>query len=773
MTDLSDDDVGDRDAVSLARVRGAIAGRYAVERLLGRGGMSDVYLAQDLKHRRKVAVKVLHEDLALVLGTERFLREIQIAARLQHPHILPMYDSGEQEGLVYYVMPFVGGESLDDLIRREQYLPVPVALRIAREVADGLGHAHDLGVVHRDIKPGNILLSGGHAVIADFGIARAVEAGSDLTRLTGTGQALGTPNYMSPEQAFGSKELDGRTDVYALGCVLYQMLAGQPPFTGPTAHAVMARHITDEAPPIRTVRSTVPEEVEAAIRKAMAKLPADRHATVREFAAAIAPSRADASADGASLGRAAVEQELDPKAIAVLPFKNLSNTPDAEPFAAGLHDDLVTELSRASALTVISRTSVEGYRGSKKTVHQIGRELGAGTIVEAGIQKAGERVRLNVQLIDARSNVHLWAERYDRRLSLENIFDLQSELSARIMEVLQAKLTGDEDAKGGAQPTTDLEAYRQYSIGRALFVDRSADALKRAVAAFERAVERDPDYALAWAGLGLALVNLVDYGHIDSGDFLVRGEAAARRAIEIDPELAEAYSALGSLHSARREGRKALAAHERAISLRPSFAGAHQWRCWVSLLIGDPRTAVEAGRRAERLDPLDPEAKGNLAFAHLGLGDDADALEVALGAVDQHPAFDYGRWVAGLALYRLGRSPEAREMLGGMSEAWSSGWPVTALGLERVESGDEDGARRVLARHVASGASFHAGLLHAALGETDAAFDEIRSVLPMKWDEALYVRYYEREPLTAMREDPRWLDLIHDLDRGWGGLEGG
>jgi len=743
----------------------AIAGRYYVERLLGRGGMSDVFLATAPRHRRQVAVKVLHPEIAAVLGDERFLREIGIAARLQHPHILPLYDSGRSDELLYYVMPYVEGESLEARIRRDGRLSIPDAIRIAREVADGLAHAHGLGVIHRDIKPANILLSGGHAVIADFGIARAADAGRSDPRLTATGQSLGTPGYMSPEQVMGTVAVDGRTDIYSLGCMLYEMLAGEPPFTGPTAQAVMVRHVADEAPSLQAVRPAVPEALAHAVLRAMAKEPSDRFATVGEFSSAL---DAAGSAPAAARRSEPPPAQLDPNTIAVLPFENLSNATDAEPFAAGLHDDLLTELSRASALTVISRTSVQAYRRTNKTASQIGRELHAGTIIEGGLQKAGDRVRLNIQLIDARTDSHLWAHRYDRELTPETIFDLQSELASRIMSELRAKLTPAEGANAPGRPTHDLEAYRQYSIGRALFVDRSGDALRKAADHFRRAVGRDPAYALAWAGLGLACVNIVDYRHSDSEELLARGEAAARKALELDPGLAEAHSALGSWYTAVKRCRDGLESHRRAAALRPGYAGAHQWSCWASLLIGDPASAVEAGRRALQLEPLDPEVKGNLAMAYLGTGRADDALGVAQAGLELHPGFDWLRWPAALALDRMGHDRAALEMLEGLSEPWSRHWPATARGLAVARGGDAGEVLPIIERHRVAGAAFHAGVLRAALGEVDRAFEAIRSGLPLEWDEALYLRYSGGWPVARLAGDPRWGMLITDLDRGWG-----
>src|SRR6266850_1183615 len=270
----------------IGRLVPALADRYAVERTLGRGGMAIVYLARDLKHDRQIALKILKPEIAAEIGTGRFLKEIQTTAKLNHPHILPLLDSGEAGGFLFYVMPFIQGETLADLLHRERQLSIGDSIRIAREVAEALGHAHSYGIVHRDIKPQNILLSGGHAVVADFGIARALtEAKSE--RLTETGMAVGTPAYMSPEQALGDPNVDARSDVYSLACVLYEMLVGQIPFTGPSAQAILARHSLDSVPPPHIMRDTIPEELEAIIMRALSKSPADRFRTGSEFAEAL------------------------------------------------------------------------------------------------------------------------------------------------------------------------------------------------------------------------------------------------------------------------------------------------------------------------------------------------------------------------------------------------------------------------------------------------------------------------------------------------------
>ncbi|HET7470849.1 MAG TPA: serine/threonine-protein kinase, partial [Gemmatimonadales bacterium] len=278
----------------LDRLTAALGERYVIDRQIGEGGMATVYRAKDIKHERTVAIKVLRQELSVSLGADRFLREIRVAANLQHPNILGLYDSGEAQGLLFYVMPFVEGESLRDRLNREQQLPIPDALQIVREAAEALQYAHERGIVHRDIKPENILLLGGHALVADFGIARAVSSASE-EKLTQTGMAVGTPHYMSPEQSLGSEHVDARSDIYSLGCVLYEVLIGQPPFTGPNSMAIMARHSMEVVPSLQVVRQSVPDEVEDVVMQALEKTPADRFQTMKEFAERLSEAEAEAA----------------------------------------------------------------------------------------------------------------------------------------------------------------------------------------------------------------------------------------------------------------------------------------------------------------------------------------------------------------------------------------------------------------------------------------------------------------------------------------------
>src|SRR5438034_631495 len=451
------------------RLRAALADRYALERELGRGGMAVVFLARDRRHDRAVAIKVLRQEIAAALGAERFLREIQIAAKLHHPHILPLYDSGAAGELLYYVMPYVEGESLRQRLEREKQLPVEEAMALARQVAGALAYAHRNDVVHRDIKRENILLESGEAVVADFGIARAITAaGGD--QLTQTGIAIGTPLYMSPEQGAGGEGLDGRSDVYSLACVLYEMLAGHPPFAGGTAQAILARHTVDPVPPLRTARATVPTAVEQALGRALAKLPADRYATALQFAEALGGSALAGAAPGAGGSRrlravlgvglalaalgvglavarpwrhappAAVSARAYAASVAVLPFETIGGEPQDEYFSDGMTDEIITQLAQIRDLKVISRTSVVALKGSHLTLSRIADTLGVDHVLEGSARRAGGRVRVNAQLIAARTDAHLWAKTYER--DLKDVFRVQEEIAGDVSKALLASVQG-------------------------------------------------------------------------------------------------------------------------------------------------------------------------------------------------------------------------------------------------------------------------------------------------------------------------------------------
>jgi len=629
-------------ANELDRLSAALAGRYRLEHELGRGGMATVYLAQDLKHDRRVALKILSPELAHALGPERFLREITVTAGLDHPHILPLLDSGHVDGLLYYLMPYVEGESLRDRLSREQQLPLDDALRIAREVASALSYAHARGVVHRDIKPENILLSHGHARVADFGIARAVTAAGGEA-LTGTGLAIGTPAYMSPEQAGGERAVDGRSDVYALGCVLYEMLAGHPPFAGATSYELLARHALDPLPSLSAARPNLPAGIEHAITTALAKSPADRFDTAARFAEALARQESEstlAAAPAAPLprrgtrwkvwaplgavaalialavlffrpGRPAAgpaEAGFARTAIAVLPFQNLSGNPEHAYFAGGLHDELLTQLSKVAALRVISRTSVMRYAGGTTPLREIARELKVGSVVEGSIQVAGGRLRVNVQLIDAATDGHLWADRYDR--TLDDAFAIQSDVAQHIVTAVGAALSSAESRGMTDSPTASAEAYRLYLQGREYFTrpSRLRQDYETAEQLYKRAIELDSGFALAH--VALAEVNGLMYllRYDPSPERRIRHIEESEIAIRLEPDLPKAHEAMGTAYAlGRGDLSRALAWYLRAARGLPNDARLWQRIGFANRVLGNWEDALAGFAKSTELDPYDAD----------------------------------------------------------------------------------------------------------------------------------------------------------------------
>jgi serine/threonine protein kinase len=622
------------DPESLEALRAALGERYEVQRELGAGGMAVVYLARDLRHGRLVALKVLRAELGSAMGAERFDREIRVAAQLVHPHILPLLDSGEAAGRLWYAMPFIEGESLRARLDRERQLSVDESLRLTREVADALAHAHARGILHRDIKPENILLSGGHALVADFGIAKALdESGAD--HLTSTGFALGTPVYMSPEQGAAERSLDSRSDLYSLACVTYEMLVGEPPFTGPTAQVVMARRLSQPVPSARIARPQVSDAVEAALRKALAPVPADRFATTTEFAAALTaattpptpalagskPNRTGVaiavgvllvSALGvwgwrrhaASAPTAAALPGADSGLrLAVLPFRSLSKDSADAYFADGLSEEVNATLSNLGGLQVIAPTSVMPYRGTTKTPAEIAGELGVDALLEATVFKAGDSVRINVRLIDPRSQAVSWNQQYTR--TMRNVLAVQGDVATQVARVLRVQLASTEARSLARPPTTNPDAYDHYLRGLSHGEGRAAT--DSAISEYERAAALDPSFAAAWGLIARGYLTL-SFNFEEDRRWLDRAEAAINRALAVDSATAEAWLAKGDLEWNAVGGwhfEESLAAVRRALRIRPSYADAHASLGSLLFHYGFHEEARAEFRWSLSLDPRD------------------------------------------------------------------------------------------------------------------------------------------------------------------------
>jgi len=641
-------------------LKAALADRYTIERELGRGGMAMVYLARDQKLDRRVALKVLRPELADSLGPERFLREIEIAARLTHPHILTLIDSGEADGFLYYVMPYIEGETLRERMTREGQLPLEDALQITREVAAALSYAHSHDVIHRDLKPENVLLSAGEAVVADFGIARAItEAGGE--HLTDTGISIGTPAYMSPEQATGAPRLDGRSDIYSLGCVLYEMLVGEPPYTGTTAQAIVAKKLSEAVPRVSVVRERVPAVVEAAIDQALAKAPADRYRTAEELRQALsaewarlsAPKRGDT---GATSGPAAVPR------IVVLPFENLGAAED-EYFADGITDEITSRLARLTGLSVIARSSAMRYKGTDRTIARIGEELGvtyvlSGTVRWDRSNPAASRVRVSPELVRVAEGADIWAEPYEA--TLEGIFEIQRAVAERVAEAMDVTLLAPERQALGVKPTESVEAYDLYLLGRHHLRTRTPEGLERAIDCFNAAIARDSEFAAAYAGLAETYAALPSFSAARTSEVLPQARAAALQALALDDTLAEAHTASGFVaYVFEWDWAAAETRLREAIRLNPSYATARLYYTYLLITLGRLPEARDELARAQYYAPLSEPFDVGFGFRLLREPERAIAkLEQSLALDPGSPATSFQ---LGVTYYHdLSRAGEAR-----------------------------------------------------------------------------------------------------------------
>jgi serine/threonine protein kinase/tetratricopeptide (TPR) repeat protein len=635
------------------RLKAALSDRYTIERELGSGGMATVYLAEDLKHHRKVAVKVLLPELAAALGSERFLREIEVTAGLTHPHILPLFDSGEADGFLYYVMPYIAGESLRQRLNRETQLPVDDALGIARQVAAALDFAHRHDVVHRDVKPENILLHEGEALVADFGIALAVTAAGG-ERLTETGLSIGTPAYMSPEQVTGDRAIDGRSDIYSLACVLYEMLAGEPPYTGPTAQAILARKLSEAVPRLSLVRERVPGDVEAAIGRALATTPADRFPTAAELAAALAgASRPIASPS-------AVAPPDQPPSIAVLPLANLSADPEQEYFCDGIAEEIINALAQVEGLRVVARSSSFAFKGRSVDVREVGRSLDVDAVLEGSVRKAENRLRITAQLIDVANGYHLWSQRFDRQL--EDVFAIQDEISLAVVDSLKVKLLTGERASIVRRHTYSLEAYDAYLKGLFEWNTMTPTGLVRCQELFREAIGLDPEFAPAYAQLADSFTSVTWWADQPPGTAMAQALPLAEQALTLDPYLAHAHSVMGHVRAFmerdRTAGERSL---RRAVELAPSGALAQTYLAlFLDLMEGSAQEAVARARLALRLDPLSPAMHAWAgAILHFS-GEPEEGLHALEEQVTATPQLWMPHYFLSLALAASGRLEEAR-----------------------------------------------------------------------------------------------------------------
>ena len=648
---------------------------------------------------------------------------------LDHPHIATIYEigwaeAGEAEGQRFIAMAYCEGETLKEKLEREGPLPIGEALRYAEQVAGALAAAHEAGVVHRDVKPANVMLTeGGQVKLLDFGLARLAEA----TRLTEAGQQLGTISYMSPEQIdpeqAEGKEVGPAADLWALGALLYEMLAGERPFAGERRAAVLHAVLHEEPAPLTERRPEVPAALAQVVGRCLEKDPAGRYGSAEALRKDLGKVRSrKGSSSGAKSGTLPArdtpswtgrlsevsrwwvagslvlltalaligawwvasgglsdgvgsEGEVrrgparsgpagaDERSIAVLPFEPLSGGEESETFARGVHGDLLTRLSNISDLTVIARTSAEQYRDTELSAAAIADSLGVRWVMEGGVQAAGGQIQVNAQLIDPRSDAQVWAEDYRRDLTAEDLFAIQEEITREIADALQAKLTAEEQSRLAGMPTENLQAYRLYARGRRELARRADFVDKhvvRAATLFRRAIEQDSSFALAWAGLADA-----EAGELPDSLGLpdVSQKEAARRALKLDPDLAEAHTAMGGAYLEEGNGPAALRALRRALELKPSYWEAHHRLGWLYLMIGRPDQALDHLTLAVELNPQHASARHGLYDAYLAAGQAKKSLGEARR--QQRLGLEHTTAVAGevRALVNLGRLEEARRVV--------------------------------------------------------------------------------------------------------------
>jgi serine/threonine protein kinase/TolB-like protein/Flp pilus assembly protein TadD len=792
---------------------------YSIERELGGGGKSRVFVAFETSLGRRVVVKVLPPELAADVNTERFRREIQLAAGLQHPLIVPVLGAGEAGGLLYYTMPFVDGESLRARLEREGELPINEAVRILRDVAEALAHAHARGVVHRDVKPGNVLLVGSHALVADFGVAKALNAASAAGTLTSPGVALGTPTYMAPEQAMADPKVDHRADIYALGAVAYEMLTGRSPFSGVSAQAMLAAHATQTPDAVTTYRPSTPRALAQVVMRCLEKHPADRWQSAGELvhqleavitssaaptpapatfastgepsgtlersrrassrrvmgalavgaflvlAAYVAASRsgppatvmADVSSrpPGAASGTAAAAAS---KTIAVLPFVDMSPGRDNEYFSDGVTEELINALGSVEGLRVASRTSAFAFKGKNADISEIGAKLKVATVLEGSVRKDGNRLRITAQLVNAKDGFRLWSQTYDREM--RDVFAIQDELARAIVRALRVRLEGRDSARIAPRQTTSLEAYTLYLKGRSFWSKRTGDGMRQAVAYFERAIRIDSAYAPAYAGLADSWNLLAAFGHVAPEMAQAKARAILLKALELDSTLAEAHTGLAWHRRTERDWSGAERAFRRAIELKPSYATARQWYAMHLAQMGRYEEALREIRRAHELDPLSAIISGGVTTVLTFARRYDEAMEQARATLELHPDFHWAYVDLGDVLEKQGRYPEAIAAYRRGAEL-APGDPNVAAYLAHAlaAAGQRTESRRLLDRLTErpNTPPTLIARVHVALGEHDEAIAWLERAYE---SHDLWLHYLAVLHFDTLAPDPRFKRLL-------------
>ncbi|MBA2627471.1 MAG: protein kinase, partial [Gemmatimonadales bacterium] len=719
-------------------------------------------------------------ELAAVIGAERFLAEIKVMANLQHPNLLPLFDSGQADSFLYYVMPYATGETLRARLERERQFPVDEVVRLVTLLANALDYAHAQGIIHRDLKPENILLQSGQPVIADFGIALAV-AHAGGARVTETGLSLGTPHYMSPEQAAGERELDARSDQYALAAVTYEMLSGEPPHSGPTAQIIIARLMSETPRILRATRPGVPVAMDLAVQRALSKTPADRFPSCGAFAQALAasPTRGKRrSLIGASLAALAViavggwllagkqtsaspTTAEGPKSIAVLPLVNIGGDSTQEYFADGVAEELANALGKVPSLRVAARTSSFAFKGRRDLdVREVGEKLGVGVVLMGSVRRVADRVKLSVQLIDAKQRVELWSDSYDQ--PVKDVFAMQDSITQAIVNQLALKLGGAELAATLAGRTTSPEAHDLYLQGLALVHQSTEQALRRSLEYFRGALAKDPAYAQAYVGIAWAYAYLADAYQVAAVAY-DSSRTAAQEAMKLGSQAGENVLIFAySTYVVDWDEAKADREMRRAVAISPNSADvASLYANWLCLAGQTDRGIVEADRAIvlDRLAPLG----GFVREWCLYLGrryDEVRAQHARTAALDE--TFIYLDSFLGAAYREQGRYAEALTEYA-RAQSFMGGQPLHGYAITYARMGRTKEARELLAELEAYARKHYVNPLflaaiHASLGEKDQAFALLERAVTDRTVLAAGLALWPE--LTSLHSDPRFMALI-------------
>jgi len=807
--------------VLLSQIQRTLGDTYVVERELGGGGMSHVFVARDPSLGRRVVVKILQPDLAEGISVERFRREIQVAVALQHPHIVPVLSAGESEGLPYFIMPFVEGESLRTRLALGP-MSIPEVVRILRDVARALAHAHGQGIVHRDIKPENVLLTSGAAVVADFGVAKALSSamGPDRTgggrtpshTITIAGTSLGTPRYMAPEQATADPNTDHRADIYAFGVMAYEMITGSPPFTHPTPHELLAAHLTETPRPIGTLRANVPAALVSLIDKCLSKSPSQRPQSANEITEAledpavvsgtfasssgIRPGAVPAQrrwmvvaivavivALGAALWRStrpAVVATRSPAAvtaprpsIAVLPFVNIGRDSADAYLADGLTEEVTNALGTLRGVRVVPRTLAVTARLAETSLDSVGRRLGVTSVLEGTLQRSQNRLRVTARLVNTADGSMVWSDVFDGNLT--DVFAVQREISRSIADALGRELAGQGDSVAATAATSTAaakepspDAYADYLKGRFLFQQRGSDGLRGSIASFEQAIGRDPTYAAPHAGLAQSLSQLPHYESALSDSAWTAAIAHANQAITLDSSLGIAWAARGAARAGQWQWKEAEADLRRAAALTPNDASPHQWLGELLLVLGQPTEAVASLRRAAEVDPASPVIAGSLAYALAISGDTAAAIRAGNAAVAKAPDLWLTHFMLGACFISAHRMTDAVRELEHTQRLPGGASPLVLglLGYSYAQSGDRQRATTIL-NELEQGAARGRYTVPVArvalgLGDTTKALDWLERAVARRDNS------FSEEPLAssvydALRGNPRFVQVVRQV----------